>query len=72
VRDLGGRIGPLLGVIWVGAHHHRRAVEHLFRTNGGHVSLVDAVSFTAMEAEGTREVLALNADFASEGFRLSP
>lgn len=72
VRDLDGRISPLLDIIWVNADLHRRAVERLFRMNRRHVSLVDAVSFTAMEAEGAREVLALDADFASEGFSLIP
>lgn len=72
VRDLDGRISPLLDIIWVNADLHRRAVERLFRMNRRHVSLVDAVSFTAMEAEGASEVLALDADFASEGFSLIP
>lgn len=72
VRDLDGRISPLLDIIWVNADLHRRAVERLFRMNRRHVSLVDAVSFTAMEAEGASGVLALDADFASEGFSLIP
>ncbi|MBA3344944.1 MAG: PIN domain-containing protein [Gemmatimonadales bacterium] len=72
VRDLEGRIGPLLQVIWVGEDLHRRALARLFRMNRRHVSLVDAVSFTVMEAEGVTDVLALDADFTAEGFRLIP
>lgn len=34
------------------------------------VSLVDAVSFTVMEAEGITDVLALDDDFTAQGFRL--
>ncbi len=53
-------------------HLHRRALTRLFRMNRRHVSLVDAVSFTVMEAEGVSEVLGLDADFRTEGFRLIP
>ncbi|MFN2400254.1 MAG: type II toxin-antitoxin system VapC family toxin [Gemmatimonadaceae bacterium] len=72
VRDLDGRVSPLLEVIWVGSELHRRAVERLFRMNRRHLSLVDAVSFTAMEMEGVTDVLALDADFESEGFHPIP
>lgn len=40
--------------------------------NRRQVSLVDAVSFTAMDAEGISEALGLDIDFVSEGFRLIP
>jgi predicted nucleic acid-binding protein len=36
------------------------------------VSLVDAVSFAVMEAEAVTEVLGLDEDFESQGFRLVP
>jgi predicted nucleic acid-binding protein len=72
VRDLDGRITPLLDVVWVSGDLHRRAVARLFRMDRRQVSLVDAVSFTVMEAEGVTEVLGLDADFAREGFRLIP
>jgi predicted nucleic acid-binding protein len=72
VRDLDRRLTPLLDVVWVSGDLHRRALERLFRMDRRHVSLVDAVSFTVMEAEGVRDVLGLDADFATEGFRLIP
>lgn len=72
VRDLDGRLVPLLDVIWVSADLHRRAVTRLFRMNRRHASLVDAVSFTVMEAEGLTEVLGLDEDFTTEGFHLLP
>ncbi|MDQ3426960.1 MAG: PIN domain-containing protein, partial [Gemmatimonadota bacterium] len=55
VRDLDGRITPLLDVVCVTGELHRRAVARLFRMDRRHVSLVDAVSFTVMEAEGITE-----------------
>jgi predicted nucleic acid-binding protein len=72
VRDLDGRIIPILDVVWVGPDLHRRGVERLFRANRRQVSLVDAISFTTMDAEGVTDVLGLDSDFASEGFRLVP
>ena len=56
VRDLEGRIVPLLDIVWVTGELHRRGVARLFRMDRRHVSLVDAVSFTIMEAEGITEV----------------
>lgn len=72
VRDLDGRITPLLDIVWVGSDLHRRAIARLFRLDRRRVSLVDAVSFAVMEAGGLTEVLGLDADFTSEGFRLIP
>jgi predicted nucleic acid-binding protein len=72
VRDLDARIVPALDVVWVTAELHRRASERLFRLNRRQVSLVDAVSFAVMEAEAVTEVLGLDEDFESQGFRLVP
>ena len=72
VRDLDGRLAPVLDVVWVSAELHRRAVARLFRMDRRHVSLVDAVSFAVMEGEGVTEVLGVDAVFAKEGFRLIP
>jgi predicted nucleic acid-binding protein len=44
----------------------------LFRIDKRRVSLVDAVSFTVMDVEGGEDVLGLDADFATEGFRVVP
>jgi predicted nucleic acid-binding protein len=72
VRDLEERILPLVTVHWVSSELHRRAVERLFRTDKRRVSLVDAMSFIVMDAEGLSDVLGLDPDFATEGFRLLP
>ena len=72
VRDLEERILPLVTVRWISNDAHRRAVERLFRTDKRRVSLVDVVSFMVMDDEGLTDVLGLDPDFASEGFRLVP
>lgn len=72
VRDLEERIVPLLEVIWVTAELRRRALARLFSVNRRQLSLVDAVSFAIMEAEGLSDVLRLDADFTAQGFRLAP
>jgi len=72
VRDLDRKILPLLQVAYVDAALHRRGVNRLFRLDRRRISLVDAVSFEMMDAEGIADVLALDADFAGEGFRLLP
>ena len=51
---------------------HRRAVDRHLRTDRRGLSLVDCASFVVMDEERIREALALDADFATEGFRLIP
>jgi predicted nucleic acid-binding protein len=72
VRDLDARLLPLIDVIFVDEPMHRRAVERLLRLDCRRVSLVDAVSFEAMETQGVRDVLGLDRDFEDAGFRLIP
>lgn len=72
VRDLESGLAPLLSVKWVTPEMHTRAVVRLFRTDKRRVSLVDVVSFLAMEEEGLNEVLGLDTDFLGEGFKLVP
>lgn len=72
VRDLETHIVPLLTIHWVDVELHQRAVERLLRIDKRRVSLVDAASFLVMERAGITDVLGLDADFATEGFRLVP
>ena len=72
VRDLENRIAPVLSVKWVTPELHARAVVRLFRTDKRRLSLVDVVSFVAMEEEGLNDALGLDSAFAAEGFRLLP
>ena len=72
VRDLEEKILPLLDIHFVDGALHAAAMQRLIRTDKRRVSLVDVVSFEVMEAEGVRDVLGLDSDFESEGFRLMP
>lgn len=72
VRDLEEHILPVVNVQWVSNDVHRRAVDRLFRTDKRKVSLVDVTSFVVMDAEGLTDVLGLDPDFTTEGFRLLP
>ncbi len=72
VRDLTDRLVPLLRVHWVEEALHGRAAARLLRTDCRSLSLVDCVSFEFMRVRGLREALALDRQFAEEGFRLLP
>lgn len=72
VYDLEERVVPTLNVHWVRADTHRRGVDLLRRVDRRDLSLVDCVSFVVMQSEGIREALALDDDFAAQGFRLVP
>lgn len=72
VYDLEERVVPTLNVHWVRADTHRRGVDLLRRVDRRDLSLVDCVSFVVMRSEGIREALALDDDFAAQGFRLVP
>jgi predicted nucleic acid-binding protein len=72
VRDLEDRLVPLLAVRWIDETRHRRAMDRLKRTNRRDVSLVDCASFVVMDAEGIAEALALDPDFAAQGYRVLP
>lgn len=72
VRDLFTSLVPMLEIHWVAAALHQRALERLVRADRRGLSLVDCTSFEVMEAEGVRDALALDDDFAREGFRLMP
>jgi predicted nucleic acid-binding protein len=72
VRDLVDSVVPLLEVHWVDEPLHRRAMSRLLRSDKRRLSLVDCVSFEFMLSQGLREAIALDEDFATEGFRLLP
>jgi predicted nucleic acid-binding protein len=72
VRDLEQRVVPLLHVVWLTEPLHRKSLERLFRADRRGLSLVDCSSFVVMDLEGIREALALDSDFAREGYRLLP
>ena len=51
---------------------HAAAVASLFTAAQRRLSLVDCTSFELMRRLGLTDVLALDADFASQGFNLLP
>lgn len=79
-RRLGGRVArrlledvaPLLEVVWVDADLHEAAVAAHLRALRRRSSLVDHVSFELMRRRDLETALALDRDFATEGFRLLP
>jgi predicted nucleic acid-binding protein len=79
-RRLGNRVArrfledvvPILQVVWVDADLHGAAVSAHLQTLRRGSSLVDHVSFELMHRRGLRIALALDRDFAREGFELVP
>lgn len=63
---------PVLEVVWVDAELHGAAVTAHLRSLRRRSSLVDHVSFELMRRRGLRSALALDLDFAREGFALVP
>ena len=63
---------PVVSIEWVEARLHQRGFDRFVREGRGLLSLVDCVSFEAMQARGLRDALALDADFRDAGFRTLP
>ncbi len=63
---------PLLQPVWVDEELHAAAVASLFTAAERRLSLVDCVSFELMRRLGLTDVLALDSDFARQGFNLLP
>lgn len=66
VRDFQDRIVPLLRIRRIQEELHRRATERR-RSDRRRLSLVDC-----SDAEGIREALTLDVDFAQHGYRVIP
>ena len=63
---------PLLHTIWVDEQLHAAALASLFTAARRQLSLVDCTSFELMRRHGLTDVLALDTDFAAQGFNLLP
>jgi uncharacterized protein len=61
---------PVLEIVWVDAVLHEAAVTAHLRSLRRRSTLVDHVSFELMRRRGISSVLALDLDFAREGFDL--
>lgn len=63
---------PVLELVWVDRELHQAAARAHLRSLRRRSSLVDQVSFEVMRRLGVRSALALDRDFAREGFDLIP
>lgn len=72
VHGLADVFVPLLQPVWVDEELHAAAVASLFTAAERRLSLVDCASFELMRRLGLTDVLALDADFARQGFNLLP
>jgi predicted nucleic acid-binding protein len=70
VRRLLEDVVPALEVVWVDSELHATAVTAHLRSLRRRSSLVDQVSFEVMRSRDVRLALALDRDFAREGFEL--
>ena len=71
-RALAGDLVPLLRPLWVDEELHAAATAALFTAGRRKLSLVDCTSFELMRRHGIADALALDADFARQGFRILP
>jgi predicted nucleic acid-binding protein len=72
VRRLLEDVVPALEIVWVDAELHAAAVTARLRSLRRRSSLVDQVSFELMRRRSVQSALALDRDFAREGFDLVP
>ena len=63
---------PLLQIVWVDEELHAAATASHFTASRRRPSLVDCASFELMRRLGLTDVLALDSDFALQGFNLLP
>ena len=71
-RELANVLAPLLQTLWVDEAIHAAAVASLIAAGRRQLSLVDCASFELMHRNGLTEALALDRDFAEQGFDVLP
>ena len=71
-RDFDEEVLPAVKVQWVDEPLYRQGVDRLWRADRRRVSLVDAVSFEFMVAQGIDTALAVDPHFAEAGFTVLP
>jgi predicted nucleic acid-binding protein len=72
VRVLSQDVVPLFEIEWVDSGLYHSAIASLLTASRRNLSLVDCMSFEVMRRRGISRVLALDADFAEQGFELVP
>jgi predicted nucleic acid-binding protein len=72
LRGFASVLVPMLQVVWIDEQAHASAASALFTAGRRNLSLVDCTSFESMRRLGLTQVLALDEDFARQGFELLP
>jgi predicted nucleic acid-binding protein len=72
VRTLTTDYVPLLAVDWIDETVHGAALASLLTANRRELSLVDCVSFEIMRRRDVSRAFTLDADFAKQGFNVTP
>ena len=72
LRALADTLLPMLRILWIDEELHAAAVASLFTAGRRRLSLVDCTSFELMRRHGLTAALALDEDFARQGFRAVP
>ena len=72
LRGLAGAIVPLIQPLWIDEELHEAALAALLVADRRRLSMVDCTSFELMRRHGLEEALAVDANFARQGFRLLP
>jgi predicted nucleic acid-binding protein len=72
VRSLTTDFMPLLAIDWVDETVHGAGHAAMLTANRKELSLVDCVSFEIMRRRDVATALALDSDFASQGFSVVP
>lgn len=72
VRVLTSDFLPLLSVDWVDESVHGAGLAAMLTANRKELSLVDCVSFEVMRRRDVTRAFALDTDFASQGFLVTP
>ena len=72
LRGLANVLVPLMTPLWIDEELHSAAVAALFVAVRRRLSFVDCTSFELMRRNGLHQALALDEDFARQGFDLLP
>lgn len=72
VRTLTNDFIPLLSIDWVDETVHGAGQAAMLTANRKELSLVDCVSFEVMRRRDVTRAFALDADFADQGFEVTP
>lgn len=72
VRTLATDFIPLLSIDWVDESVHGAGQAAMLTANRRELSLVDCVSFEVMRRRDVTRAFALDADFADQGFQVTP